>query len=192
MLCDKCGATAADGTAVCPECGEPMAPAVFVPVPAPEATVPTVPRSQRPAWLIPAIAVAVLLVIAAAAYFLWPTITGSAESAPAAAVVRMMDSFAAYDAQGILDNATHASMSTTDVAAFVKQAESAKKLAAGKPGLKDLKVLKTTYDAKDKNTAVVQVSAQWLTDQAKGTYTQRTETLTVILKDGKWQVRLFQ
>lgn len=192
MLCEKCGAAVAEGTANCPECGEPMGVAVTIPVPAPEATVPSVPRSQRPAWLIPAIAVAVLLVIAAGAYFLWPTITGSVETAPAAAVVRMMDSFAAYDAQGILDNATHSSMSTTDVAAFVKQAADAKKLAAGKPGLKDLKIIKTTYDAKDKNTAVVQVSAQWLTDQAKGTYTQRTETLTVVLKDGKWLVRLFQ
>lgn len=188
MLCDKCGATVADGAANCPECGAPMAPAVAIPVPSPEAIIPAVPRSQRPAWLVPAIAVVVLLAIAAGAYLLWP----KEESGPAAAVSRMMVAFAAYDAEGILDNATHASMSTTDVAAFVKRAADSKTLAGGKPGLKDFKIVGTTYDAKDKNTAVVKVSAQWLTDQAKGTYTQRTETLTVILKDGKWQVQLFQ
>jgi len=183
MLCDKCGASIADGVAVCPECGESVAPATTLP-----GTF-AAPASKRPAWLVPVIAAVVLVAIAAGAYLLWPK---SATSGPEGAVTRMMQAFAAYDAQGILDNATHASMSTTDVAAFAKQATEAKKLAGDKPGLKDLKIVKTTPDAKDKNTAVVQVSAQWLTDQAKGTYTQRTETLTVVFQDGKWQVRLFQ
>jgi len=191
MQCEKCGAAAAEGAAVCPECGDRLGTATPVPVPAPGATVPAVPASQRPAWLVPVVALLVLAVIAAAAYFLWlkPTTT---VGGPAGAATRMMEAFAAYDAEGILDNATHASMSTTDVAAFTKQAADAKKLAAGKPGLKDLKILETTVDPADKNTAIVKLSAQWLTDQEKGTYTQRTETLTVIKKDGKWQVRLFQ
>lgn len=186
MQCQKCGATVADGAATCPACGEPMT------GPAPMSGSSTARASRRPAWLIPVIAVVVLAIIAVGAYFLWPKVTGGTQSGPAGAVTRMMGAFAAYDAAGILDNATHASMTATDVAAFTKQAADAKKLAGGKPGLKDLKIVKTTIDAKDKNKAVVQLTAQWLTDQAKGTYVQRTETLTVVLKDGKWQVQLFQ
>lgn len=187
MQCEKCGAAAADGAAVCPECGELLA---STPVSAPVLSEP--PASKRPAWLVPVVALLALAVIGVAAYFLWLKPVTTTAAGPAGAATRMMEAFAAYDAEGILDNATHASMSTTDVAAFTKQAADAKKLAAGKPGLKDLEIVETTIDPDDKNTAIVKLSAQWLTDQEKGTYTQRTETLTVIYKDGKWQVRLFQ
>jgi len=186
MICEKCGAAAADGAATCPECGEPLSSAA----PAAVAPVPVASASKRPAWLVPVVAVLALLVIAAGAYFLVPR--SATASGPAGAAQRMMEAFADYDAEGILDNATHASMTATDVAAFEKQAADAKKLANGKPGLKDLKIVKTTIDKTDKNKAVVELTAQWLTDQAKGTYTQRTETITVIFKDGKWQVQLFQ
>jgi hypothetical protein len=185
MLCEKCGAPAVDGAAFCPECGEPLAASVAEPM-----TTSAPSASKRPAWLVPVIAVAVLLAVAAAAYLLWPKST--ALPGPAGAAQRMMEAFASYDAAAILDNATHASMTATDVAAFTKQAEDAKKLANGRPGLKDLKILTTTTDPTDENKAVVTLSAQWLTDQAKGTYTTRTETVTVVKKDGKWLVQLFQ
>jgi hypothetical protein len=191
MRCEKCGAAADDGATFCAECGEPLAaPAAGSNADAPlYVSVARTPR-KRPKWLAPALGVLVLLLIAGGAYLLWPKAT--VLPGPAGAAQRMMQAFAAYDAAAILENATHSSMTATDVAAFTKQAEDAKKLANGQPGLKDLTILKTTIDPTDKSKAVVQLSAQWLTDQAKGTYTLRTETITVVYKDGKWQVQLFQ
>jgi hypothetical protein len=191
MLCEKCGAATADDAVTCPECGEPLGAPVAAPSQDPVPAMTTAPGSKRPAWLVPLVAVLALALIGAGAYFLWLKPAGATATGPAGAAQRMMEAFGTYDAQGILDNATHASMSTTDVAAFTKQAEAAKKTANGKAGLKDLKILKTTYDPSDKNTAVIQLSAQWLTDPVKGTYTQRTETVTVLLRDGKWLVKLF-
>jgi hypothetical protein len=182
MSCDKCGA-ATDGSATCPECGEPLAPV---------AAMTSAPAAKRPAWLVPVIAAVVLLAIGVGGYFLWSSVWGPTQSGPEGAVTRMMSAFGTYDGEAMLENVTHASLTATDVASFIKQSNDAKTAAGGKPGLKDLKIVETTYNETDKNTAVVKVSAQWLTDQAKGTYTQRTETLTVILQDGKWLVRLFQ
>jgi hypothetical protein len=171
MKCEKCGATAADGTADCPECGEPMAPS------APAASAPVTAEGavpKRRVW---------------AGYFLWPK---AAIIGPEGAATRMLEAYAAYDGAGMLANAAPSSLTATDVAAFEKQMADTKVAANGKPTLTDLKILKTTVEPKDPNTAVVQVSAQWLTDPATGTYTQRTDQLTVIYKDGKWLVRLFQ
>jgi hypothetical protein len=146
--------------------------------------------SKRPAWLVPAVAaIALIAIVAAGVYFLWPK---AALSGPEGAATRMLEAYAAYDGAGMLDNATHASMTATDVAAFEKQVADAKAASGGKPNLTDLQILKTTVDPKDPNTAVVQVSAQWLTDPVKGTYTQRTDQLSVVYKDGEWLVQLFQ
>jgi hypothetical protein len=49
-----------------------------------------------------------------------------------------------------------------------------------------------TIASQEATTAIVQLDAQWLTDASKGTYAQRTETLTVVKQNGKWLVRLFQ
>lgn len=194
MICEKCGAPAVDGAAVCPECGEPMvrtgalSPAMSVPA-KPAVSVPAqAGSSKRPAWLIPAVAAIALIAIVAAGVFLWPK---AALTGPGGAATRMLEAYAAYDGAGMLENATHASMTTTDVAAFEKQVADAKAASGGKPNLTDLQIMKTTVDPKDPNTAVVQVSAQWLTDPVKGTYTQRTDQLSVVYKDGRWLVQLF-
>ena len=111
---------------------------------------------------------------------------------PEGAAQRMFAATAAYDAQGILDNATHASMTATDIIAFKKQAADQKAVYKGLPFYKDVKVLSTTYpDPKDKNTAVVKLSLQWLSDPKTGTYTQRNETVTVVLQKGTWLVKLY-
>jgi len=182
MVCDKCGAAVADGATVCPQCGESLAP------PTASAPAKRVSGSKRSAWRVPVIIV-IVLAIAAAAYFLWPRTP--ALVGPAGAAMRMLEASAVYDAAGYLDNATHGSLTATDVAAFTKQVENAKVQAKGAPNVKDIKIITTTYDPADKNKAVVELSAQWLTDPAKGTYTQRTDRISVVYKDGKWQVVLF-
>jgi len=186
MLCDKCGAVAEDGTTVCPECGVKLAIAEATR----RAPMTRSPGDRtRPAWLIPVVAVVVLIVIAVAAFFLWPRTP--ALVGPAGAAQRMLDASAVYDAAGYLDNATHGSLTATDVAAFTKQVENAKAQAKGAPNVKDVKIIATTYDSADKNKAVVELSAQWLTDPVKGTYTTRTDRISVVYKDNKWQVVLF-
>lgn len=202
MRCENCGAAADENTDVCEECGASVRPVAVEPVsstvgvdtltdPGERHKQYSGPVSGRPSWLIPLVAVVVLAIIAGAAYFMFGRV-GALGNGPDDAAVRMMTAFAEYDADGILDNATHASMTATDVAAFERQAADAKKQANGKPGLKDLKVVKTTIDPKKPNEATVQLSAQWLTDPAKGTYAKRTETLTLVKQKGKWLVRLFQ
>ena len=111
---------------------------------------------------------------------------------PEAAAQRMFAATAAYDAQGILDNATHASMTATDIIAFKKQAADQKTAYKDLPFYKDVKVISTTYpDPKDRSTAVVKLSLQWLSDPKRGTYTQRDETVTVLLQKGTWLVKLY-
>lgn len=160
-------------------------------VTAPKARAPREPF-KLPTWAVPAtVAVAVIAAIAlVVVYFIVPRLT--TVTGPEGAAQRMMQAFGSYDAQGVLDNATHPSLTATDIVAFEKQVAEAKQVAGGKPNLKDLKILSTTVDPADKNTAVIQLSAQWLTDPVKGIYSQRTETVTVVYKDGKWQVVLFQ
>ncbi len=145
--------------------------------------------STRSAWLIIALAALVLGTLLASGC---SGGAGAGVGGPEGAVQRMFAATAAYDAQGILDNATHTSMTATDVAAFKKQAADQKALYKDKPYYKDVKIVSTTYpDPKDKNTAVVKLSLQWLSDPANGTYTQRDETVTVLLKDGVWLVKLY-
>ena len=142
--------------------------------------------STRSAWLIIATAVLALATLLVAGC------SAPKAGGPQGAVQRMFEATAAYDAQGILDNATHTSMTATDVIAFKKQAVDQKALYKDKPYYKGIKIISTTYpDPKDKNTAVVKLSLQWLSDPAKGTYTQRDETVTVLLKNGVWLVKLY-
>ncbi len=145
MICEKCGAAAADGTAMCPECGEPMTQAGAA---KPTVSVPAkTGASKRPTWLVPAVAAVVLIAIAAAGvYFLWPK---AALAGPEGAATRMLEAYAAYDGAGMLENATHASMTATDIAAFEKQVADAKVASGGKPNLTDLKILKAAVDPKD-------------------------------------------
>lgn len=181
MVCDKCGAAVADGATVCPKCGDSLAPTASVPGK-------RVSGPKRSVWRVPVI-IAVLVVIAVAAFFLWPRTPAAV--GPAGAAQRMLEASAVYDAAGYLDNATHGSLTATDVAAFTKQVEDAKAQAKGAPNVKDVKIIGTTYDPADKNKAVVEFSAQWLTDPTKGTYTMRTDRITVVYKDNEWQVVLF-
>jgi hypothetical protein len=136
-----------------------------------------------------AAAVVFVAIVAAGVYLLWPK---GAFSGPEAAATRMLEAYAAYDGAGMLENASHASMTATDIATFEKQVADAKVASGGKPNLTDLAIVKATPVAGDANTVVVQVSAQWLTDPVKGTYTQRTDQMSVVYKDGKWLVQLFQ
>ena len=148
-----------------------------------------IPRSEtaskRSMWLV--------LVIAVVAFgALVATGCSTSVGGPEGAAERMFAATAAYDAQGILDNSTHASMTATDIVAFKKQAADQKTVYKDVPFYKDIKVVSTTYpDPKDKNTAVVKVSLQWLSDPKNGTYTQRNETLTVLLQKGTWLVKLY-
>jgi hypothetical protein len=145
--------------------------------------------SGRPAWLLLAIVVVALGALVATGC---SGQKGAGLGGPEGAVQRMFEATAVYDAQGILDNATHSSMTATDVVAFKKQAADQKALYGSKPYYKDIKITSTTYpDPKDTATAVVKLSAQWLSDPANGTYTQRNETVTVLLKDGTWLVKLY-
>ncbi len=150
----------------------------------------------RPSWLMPAIVavvavVALAAVVAAIVFVVLPKF--NQVSGPEGAVQRMMQGFAAYDGKMVLDNATHPSMTSTDALAFEKQLSDLKAAAGGKPYLKDLVIQPATYpDANNKDSARMQMSAQYLTDPAKGTYSLSNETITVVFKDNKWQVVLFQ
>jgi len=201
MQCDKCGATLGFGADACAKCGAPVdrpegaaAPIAMDPVAdAPVAvgqSVPVSSASSRPTWIVPVVAAIAVLLIAAGGYFVFRGVGGA--NGPDAAAVRMMNGFASYNATAILDNATHASLSTTDQAQFAQQAADAKKGNNGLAAVKDIKVVSVTLDPKDPNAATVKLSAQWLTDAAKKVYTARTETLTLVKQNGKWLVRLFQ
>jgi len=154
------------------------------------ASKPAAAQPKRRTWLVVLIAIIALAVVGAGGYIIYAQM--AANSGPDAAALRMMKAFAAYDAQGILDNATHASLTTTDEATFAKQAADSKKNNKGLPALKDIEITKVSVASKDATTATVQLTAQWLTDAATGKYAQRDEILTVVKQDGKWLVRLFQ
>jgi hypothetical protein len=144
-------------------------------------------------WVVWAIAVGVVAVLAVGGYFIYSAgllgfLTGND---PGSAATRMLKAYAAYDAQGILDNSTHASMQPDAIKEFINQSVVAKKSATGKPGVKDIKVVSVTIDAKDANKATVEVSGSWLTDPATGKYEVRTQKLQLVKENGKWLVKLF-
>jgi hypothetical protein len=194
MECTNCGVDIPAGAEDCPGCGLPAGAAPAT------AAVPTDAKSpsrrsdggsdsaaapgHRPLFI--GIAVAVVVVALGLAGFFVLRALGDT---PEGAVSRMMSAYANYDGQGILDNATHASLTATDQASFRQQNAKLQAASKGLPAIKGLKITNTTHP--NATTAVVQFSASWLTDPAKGTYTQRDEVLTVIKQNGTWVVRLF-
>jgi len=101
-----------------------------------------------------------------------------------------MNAYAVYDAKGFLDNVTKASLTATDVASYEAAAASLKADNKDKPQVKDIKVLKVTIDPANPDQATVQLSEQIL-DPVKGTYSPRTDTLSMVKQNGKWLVRLY-
>lgn len=205
MECTGCGAEVPEGTELCPECAaaaaaaEPETPETAEPETA-ETPVDTSVISMAPSqadaspahperrWLPLAVAAIVVIVLVAGGLSLWQNV--APPNTPAAAVTRMMSAFAAYDGKGVLDNATHSSMTATDAAAFEQQATAAKATSKNLPYVKNVKVTGTT-SVSGSSTATVKFTASWL-DPKKGTYTVRDETLTVVKEGGKWLVKLFQ
>jgi hypothetical protein len=214
MRCENCGAPVDEGAEACPECSATVAdrrtPDAFVdegvateeaaevePDDAEDApeedSIPPVARgrSKGRSVVVALVAVVAVAIIAVGGWLVAKQVGGS--TGPEGAAVRMMNAFAAYDATGILDNAVHASMDATDQAVFAKQAADAKTGNKGLAAVKDIKVTKVTLASQDATSATVEFTAQWLTDAAKGTYTKRAETLTVVRQNGVWLVgRLFE
>ena len=186
MDCDKCGAVVPDGAETCPECGEAVGkPAA---TPAVGKTTEANPVGGNRTMLIAAIAVAVVIVVAAGAWFALKG-GGIGGSDPKTVATKMLTAYAAYDAKGILNVSTHGSLDATSTKSFEDAAAQAKTRAAGKAGVKDFSVDKV--DQSNNQTATVTITGQWLTDPAKGTYAKRTEKLSLINQDGKWLVQLF-
>ena len=198
MDCEKCGAELTEGAETCPECAEPV---VATNADATEAEpVAAMSDSAEPITdvkpsaggkriaMIAAVVLVIVAVVAGGVWFVQSRVTAAAS--PEAAAKAMLTAYAAYDATGILDNATHASLATSDVAQFEKQAAEAKATAKGQPSVKNIVIGKVTPDAADKTKVTVDVTAEWL-DAATGKYAKRTEKLIVVQKDGKWLVQLF-
>ena len=137
--------------------------------------------------VIAAIAVAAVIVLGLIGYFVYGAVAGND---PSSVTVRFMTAYANYDGRGMLQYATHASMTTTEVTQFQQQADAAKKTSKNKPFLKDIKIAKVTIDPKKPNTATVKFSASFLNTQS-GTYTTQTESVTLVKQNGKWLVHLF-
>jgi len=198
MQCEQCGARLGFGADACAECGAPVkrpagAAAPDLDLTAVDAPLPkgidARPSDRRIGWVLPVVVAVVLIAIAAGGFFLIKGLSGA--NGPDAAAVRMMNGFANYDADAILDNVTHASLTATDVAMFAQQTADHKRDNNGLVAVKEISVVKVTQDPKTPNVATVQLSARWLTDPAKKTYTTRTETLTLVKQSGKWLVKLF-
>lgn len=183
MKCENCGANVPDDVASCPDCGAPAAPA-------PSAPASGSGSSRRRGLIVGIVALVALAVIVAGGALIFRQF--GASNSPDGAVLRMMNAFAAYDAQGILDNATHASLTATDQATFAQQAATSKTDNKGLPAVKNISITKVTLASPDATSATVQLTADWLSDAGSKKYTQRAETLTVVKQDGKWLVKLFQ
>jgi hypothetical protein len=217
MDCEKCGASVPENADTCPECGEPVASEIDLdwedtpaaaasvdaadqaPDPAPDEVADAAPEEDAPeepsekpgmpGWMGALILLLIVVLIGAGGYFGWQYIQNQTNN-PSAVVTRMLDAYAKYDAQGILDNSTQGSFVTSDTAAFTQQAEAAKTSAGGKPGVKDVKILTVTIDPKNPDAATVQISGSWL-DSTSGAYTPSTQTINVVRENGRWLVKLF-
>lgn len=196
MDCEKCGAELPEGAEICPECAEPVVAetasetepvAAMGDIAQPITDVKPSAGGKRIA-MIAAIALVIVAALAGGVWLVQSRVTAAAS--PEAAAKAMLTAYAAYDATGILDNATHASLTTSDVAQFKKEAADAKATAKNQPSVKNIVIGKVTPDAADKAKATVEVTAEWL-DPATGKYTKRTQTLVVVQQDGKWLVQLF-
>jgi hypothetical protein len=209
MQCTKCGADLQPGATVCPSCEErvvptrksvaaprkrPAPPVAAAPIAASvaghDSAAPRAPRaSGRPAWYLPALIAAVVVVVAISGWVVFSVFNTGANT-PEAAALRMMQAYATYDARAILDNVTHTSLTATDQATFEKQAADTKATNKGLAAIKDIKVTKVTIDPKNPNSATVQLS-EMILDPLKGTYAARNETLSLVKQSGKWLVKLF-
>jgi hypothetical protein len=148
----------------------------------------------------PVVIVLAVLVVAGAALFLRAIVTGPSNT-PDAAVMRFMQAYATYDAQGMLDNSTHSSFTTTDLAAFQQDLASVPADVKARPVYTDIKIVSAIIQANDPNIAIVKLSAMMLDNApasssaatsatAAGTYSPRDETLTVVKSSaGKWLVK---
>lgn len=191
MQCTNCGAELQAGATVCPSCSQ----RVVLTKEAVEPPKRTRSRShgdgthERHWWQVPLVVTLIVVGLAAAGWVVF-MVVNTTNNTPDAAALRMMTAYGAYDAQGILDNVTHSSLTPTDIAAFKKQVTDGKATNKGLPWVKNVKIVKTTIDPTDKNSATVQLSEQIL-DPQKGTYSPRNETLSVVKQNGTWLVRLF-
>jgi hypothetical protein len=209
MQCKYCGTPLKEDALTCPECGKSTVGAV---VSAPmRIAAPISPEPGRPAagaadsdgarhapkkksaWMRwrKTLVITVASVVAAALvgtglYLIWQKGTNS--GGPDAAVLRVMDAFASYDAQAILDNVTHSSLTSTDEVAYAQQAVDDQKASGGQPAVRNVQILHVTQASPDATSAVVQLQAEWLSN---GSYVARTESLTVVKQDGRWLVYLF-
>jgi DNA-directed RNA polymerase subunit RPC12/RpoP len=215
MQCTRCGAELQPGATVCPSCEQRVvlsARAVATPRAA-KATAPDRPakppkparapkirdESEPPAWVRPvAIAIAAVVVLAGI-WFVYSLVTTGANT-PDAAAVRFLQAYANYDAKGMLDNSTHSSFTTTDLATFQREMANAPADVKSRPLYKDIKVVSVTIEPTDPNTAIVRLSAQMLdtiaapasaasTSTAPVLYSPRDEVLTVVNTGGKWLVK---
>jgi len=204
MQCTNCGADLQPGATVCPSCEQRVVPtkrATAAPrkrvgrsVAAALESVGAAATSsgeshERKPWQSPWVVAITVIAVALLGWAVW-SIVNTNTNTPEAAATRMMAAYGAYDASGILDNVTHSSLTASDLSAFQKQVVDGKASNKGKPWVKDVKIIKSTIDPKDPTAATVQLSEQIL-DPAKGTYSPRNETLSLVKQNGKWLVRLF-
>lgn len=214
MECDKCGAEVPETAGACPECGEPVQAAAEPPAGAPEPSETQVPAplTDEPADAEPAgekpgaidrkaatiaLVALVLVAVVAAVAFLVPfggsTLVGRLTDTndPKAVAQRMLDAYSKYDAKGILATSNSASLPSGSVSQFESEASKAKERAGGKDAVKNVKVVSFTVDKSDPNKGTVEVSGDWLTDPAKGTYEPRTDKLPMVQQNGAWVIQLF-
>jgi uncharacterized membrane protein YvbJ len=186
MQCTNCGAELQAGATVCPSCEHPV---VVTKRAADRAARATGGDLVPKKWQLPAL---ILMALVALGLIWWvvSAVMSTTNNTPAGAATRMMAAYGAYDAQGILDNVTHNSLTPADITAFKKQVTDGKAKNNGKPWVKDVKVVKTTIDPKDASAATVQLTEQIL-DTAKGTYSARNELLSLTKVKGVWLVRLY-
>jgi len=222
MQCTNCGAELQPGATVCPSCEARVVlnkravatPRKRVAAPAAKAAAnatvnvtvntrsPKAPKvrdgSEPPAWVRPVVFVVIALVLAGGAWFIY-SVLNAGPNTPDGAAVRFMQAYAAYDAQGMLDNSTHASFTATDLATFQHDMANAPAEAKAHPIYTDIKVSSVTIEPADPNTAVVKISAMMLDTiaaqpsaaaTATAAYSPRDETLTVVKSSaGKWLVK---
>ena len=222
MQCTNCGAELQPGATVCPSCEARVVlnkravatPRKRVAAPAAKAAAnatvnvtvntrsPKAPKvrdgSEPPAWVRPVVFVVIALVLAGGAWFIY-SVLNAGPNTPDGAAVRFMQAYAAYDAQGMLDNSTHASFTATDLATFQHDMANAPADAKAHPIYTDIKVSSVTIEPADPNTAIVKLSAMMLKSisappSAAATstvaYSPRDETLTVVKSStGKWLVK---
>lgn len=216
MQCTNCGAEVQPGATVCPSCEERLVPstqAVATPrkrpvvaaakpvvAKAPKATKAPRDPSAPPAWVRPVPVLVGVVLLAAAGWFIY-SFLNAGPNTPDAAVVRFMQSYAVYDARGMLDNSTHASFTATDQASFESEMARVPAEVKAVPLYKDIRVSSVTIQPDDASTAVVRFSAMMLatasasSSQSTSTpapvvYSPREETLTVVKSSaGKWLVK---